>query len=615
MKIGYRCILLLAMLGLTACNFSLASDITPPPDYVAPSAMPTLGALFPAASPNPQDGGVIYAQNCLACHGDKGLGDGPQSMQLPVAVPGIGLAQVARLASPAQWFKIVTQGNLDRFMPPFGGVLSDQQRWDVISYILTLHSTPDQVAKGKSLFNADCAACAAKFMNQSRMSALSEEDLVRAIKNGQADIPAFGKSYSDEDAYSVAAYLRTLTFAPVSVANAAGTANDSSQTPQAANGTSLPPTETSLAASSSGTPVPSTLGEGIVSGSVQMADGSPGTSLTVKLHGFDHAQDQTTGPKEVLTLSGTTASDGTYKFESVAMPVNRIFLAEVDHAGITYRSNFQSVVANQTSIALPALKLFDASTDASQLTLNQVHIYTDFASAGTVQVLEILAFSNSSDKSIVISSDGTTIPFIALPAGAQNPGFEAGQDSAPFVAAGKGLAAVPSDTPYSIIAFFSMPYSGKLQIKQPLSIDAPSVVLLVPAGMQVSGKQFTDKGLQVIQNNNYREFSASDLKAGEVLSFAVNGNPLTGAVTGIDFRQGWLIGGGVLGIALILAGVFLFLKDRKTRPEPVGAEFSSSAEVMDAILALDDLHRASKISTEAYKKRREELKELLRERV
>ncbi|MBK8782804.1 MAG: hypothetical protein IPO22_13575 [Anaerolineales bacterium] len=44
---------------------------------------------------------------------------------------------------------MVTQGNLDRFMPPFLS-LSDQQRWDVVSYALTLHTTDQQVETGKS---------------------------------------------------------------------------------------------------------------------------------------------------------------------------------------------------------------------------------------------------------------------------------------------------------------------------------------------------------------------------------------------------------------------------------------------------------------------------------
>ena len=154
MKLPHLLIIVAAASLLSACSFTLAADITPPPDYVSPTPMPTLGALVPAAAPDIQQGAAIYAQNCAACHGTTGLGDGPQSMQLAVTVPGLGLAEVARASSPAAWFKMVTQGNLDRFMPPFVGALTDQQRWDVVAYALTLHTSADQVSQGKQLFDA-----------------------------------------------------------------------------------------------------------------------------------------------------------------------------------------------------------------------------------------------------------------------------------------------------------------------------------------------------------------------------------------------------------------------------------------------------------------------------
>ncbi len=156
---------------------------------------------------------MIFTQNCAACHGDTGLGNGPQSQQLPVTVPALGLADTARSDSPAQWFTTVSQGNLDRFMPPFIGDLSDQDRWDVVFYALTLHTKPDQIAQGKALFDSNCSNCADKFTDQKTMAALSEDDIIRIIKNGQGDIPAFGKNFSDDQALDVAMYIRTLTFA------------------------------------------------------------------------------------------------------------------------------------------------------------------------------------------------------------------------------------------------------------------------------------------------------------------------------------------------------------------------------------------------------------------
>ncbi len=423
MKFRYTLIIALITIFLTGC--SLASDITPPPGYVSPTPLPTLGLLYPASAPNIQNGALLFTQNCAACHGDTGLGNGHQSQQLPVTVPALGLADTARSDSLAQWFTTVSQGNLDRFMPPFIGDLSDQDRWDVVAYALTLHTKPDQIAQGKALFDSNCSNCADKFTDQKMMAALSEDDIIRIIKNGQGDIPAFGKSLSDTQALDVAMYIRTLTFA------------------------STPLTATITPATVS-TAIPSPVS---------------GTSST----------------------GVTPALNGTPQSES--------------------------------------------SNDFTLLKINQVHVYSDFATQGVVQLIEIYAFTNTSDKTVIISSDGMTIPFIKFPAGAQNTGYEPDPNSAQLVAVGKGVAAPPSSNPYAIIAFFTIPYRGQLEIQQPFGIDSPSVVLLMPEGITVTGDQLTSEGVVVIQNNNYQEFSASDFKTGDVLDFTVSGLPKTTAST------------------------------------------------------------------------------------
>ena len=76
-----------------------------------------------------------------------------------------------------------------------------------------------------------------------------------------------------------------------------------------------------------------------------------------------------------------------------------------------------------------------------------------------------------------------------------------------------------------------------------------------------------------------------------------------------------MIGIGAFGVALILAGVWMFWRDRK-REEEVDEEeddeFEDPESLMDAIIALDDLHRAGKIPDEAYQQRRSELKDALK---
>ncbi len=198
---------------LTACNFSLAEDITPPPNYVPPTPMPTLGPLYPAQAPSIENGAAIYAEKCAACHGDEGMGDGPDGKQLPVTVAGLGLPQVGQAAKPSDWFMMVSRGNIERYMPPFVS-LSEQERWDVVAYALTLHTTPEQIANGKSVFETNCAGCSLDFFkNQTEMAALSHTDLALLLKNGSANVTALSGNLSDDDLYAAAAYLRTLTFA------------------------------------------------------------------------------------------------------------------------------------------------------------------------------------------------------------------------------------------------------------------------------------------------------------------------------------------------------------------------------------------------------------------
>ena len=211
MRFRFAFLLIGAALALAGCNFTLAEDITPPPDYLPPTAMPTLGALFPASAPDVQKGAAIFAERCAPCHGAAGLGDGPQSMQLPVTVPGIGLPEVARVAAPADWFKIVTQGNIDRFMPPFVGSLSDQDRWNVVAYAMSLHSTAEQRERGRSIVEKDCPTCGSAFADLERMASLSDTAVVGLLRKGDGDVPAFAAGLSDEDAYAAAAYLRSLT--------------------------------------------------------------------------------------------------------------------------------------------------------------------------------------------------------------------------------------------------------------------------------------------------------------------------------------------------------------------------------------------------------------------
>jgi len=58
MKFRIASLIILTTL-LSACNLTLAEDVTPPPGYIPPTPLPTLAA-YPAQAPSVENGAAIY---------------------------------------------------------------------------------------------------------------------------------------------------------------------------------------------------------------------------------------------------------------------------------------------------------------------------------------------------------------------------------------------------------------------------------------------------------------------------------------------------------------------------------------------------------------------------
>lgn len=605
---------------LVGCNLSLAADITPPPDYRSPTPPPTLGPLYPAQPPDPQRGAAIYAEKCLACHGERGLGDGPQGKQLPVRVAALGLPEIARSVSPARWFTVVTQGNLERFMPPFMS-LNAQERWDVVAYALTLHTSPQEVAEGEQIFSRLCSSCdRERFRNQEQMAALSNQDLFRWVTEGTSDFSAL-PGISEADAWKVVAYLRSLSFATpaATLTSPAETPTPAATLPTAeVGGTPATGAETPLsgsgAAGPTGTAAQPSSGQGVVSGEVVARGGAQlPSSLQVTLRGYDH--DANTMPVETVTLSQSLDANGQYRFEGVELPAGRIFLAEVEVEGVRYVSPFVATEAGKAEVRLPAVEVYPLTEDFGLLRISQTHIQVN-PGEGQVQVLTVYSIVNASEKTVVVRTDGTELPFLRFPQGAQQTGLQLSQDSAPLLEAQGGFAMPPSTDPYGIIAFYTLPYEkNRAEVRQPFALPSDSAILILPEGMEAKGPGLTDSGTRTFQGNVFHLYSAPAIAPGQTLTFTISGKPRATTSAVISPSSNLWIGVGVLGMALILLGAWFYWRERQaagdTSEEAEDAPFESEEEVLDAILALDDLHRAGKLSEAAYQTRRAELKEQL----
>ena len=80
-------------------------------------------------------GETLFVQRCVQCHGETGKGDGPLAEQIPDPIPDFTAPDYAAEMSPQDIFDVITEGRMDKMMPPWGGQLSEEERWDLTAYV------------------------------------------------------------------------------------------------------------------------------------------------------------------------------------------------------------------------------------------------------------------------------------------------------------------------------------------------------------------------------------------------------------------------------------------------------------------------------------------------
>jgi hypothetical protein len=348
----------------------------------------------------------------------------------------------------------------------------------------------------------------------------------------------------------------------------------------------------------------------------------------VTLRAYDHGADPSQGPQEVFSQEGTLNADGTFAFDNIEIPLNRIFIAEINYEGTTLQSSYAIVKEGDTAVSVPPIQLYKKTTDTSKLVIDESRVFFEYGSDNTIQVFNVYSFHNPSDETIVVTLDANSqVPFIKAPEGSTNVGYEQMQDSEKFMQTENGFAIPPSENAYGLISFASLPKTKKFDFSQAYVLPVATVTVFVPEGVTVKSEKLSDLGVQLVQNFNFQIYELNGIAAGEKLNLTVSGSPKESTETSssstpatVSSNRNLLFGAGALGVALILAGGWMYLRDRNRvvetdGTEDSGDEFETSEDVIDAIIALDDLHRAKKISDEAYQKRRAELKDILKEKM
>jgi copper transport protein len=92
----------------------------------------------PSQAVSLESGKDIYEQQCMSCHGSTGQGDGPAAAGLNPPPANFQLHLAGGNHTDVQIYNWISNGIPYTAMPAFGGTLSEDARWQLVSYLRTL---------------------------------------------------------------------------------------------------------------------------------------------------------------------------------------------------------------------------------------------------------------------------------------------------------------------------------------------------------------------------------------------------------------------------------------------------------------------------------------------
>jgi len=127
---------MLSLFLLTACGKSNGSPGSEPISTLAPVSTEYAGKRNPFGPEAADEGAKIFKTNCETCHGPQGHGDGPAGQSLDPKPKD--LAELQKIAGDDDLFWRISEGKPGTSMVAWKGILSEEQIWQVVSFIRTL---------------------------------------------------------------------------------------------------------------------------------------------------------------------------------------------------------------------------------------------------------------------------------------------------------------------------------------------------------------------------------------------------------------------------------------------------------------------------------------------
>jgi mono/diheme cytochrome c family protein len=129
-------VLVLAAFALAACGGNGSEGGAE--DVSTPGAVPAefAGQIIPLGTDAATAGAEVFKNNCTACHGEQGHGDGPAAAAINPRPRN--LPELAKIVADDYLFWRISTGKPGTSMVAWKGVLTDEEIWQVVAFIRTL---------------------------------------------------------------------------------------------------------------------------------------------------------------------------------------------------------------------------------------------------------------------------------------------------------------------------------------------------------------------------------------------------------------------------------------------------------------------------------------------
>ncbi len=544
-------------------------------------------------------GQALFVKRCVQCHGQQGQGDGPLAEQIPGPLPDFTAPDYAADMSPQDIFDVITNGRMDKMMPPWGQELSEEERWDLTSYVWSLHIPAQTINDAIALYESTCTQCHGSSgagltpdvpdLNNAKWLDVTDAQLAAAFTSHPH--PAVGELSDDQQQLlALAARRFSLGFDQTQV---------------------------------------TVEGLGDVDALVKNGgSGEPLANQPVRLIIFQ--QEQFAEIRE-----GQTDDQGRTQFTGLPTGPTWAYVIETTYQDLTYHSEVGHFSPDSNMIELIA-SVYDPGASIDAVSISRAHWLIDISNPSFIDVGEVYAFSNSAKRVFTgemnPGADKPEVIRIPLPENAIHISVEGETLGERFLLEGTTLIDTqplpPGDT--QIFLRYALPVeNGQATLAHPLLYPTKMLNLLAPdIGVTVQAPDWQQEAPIQTQSGDFLNYTILNLPASSTPTAIISGiseelvqqQSETGdgaqqqiidssAAPGVSGspKLPWIVSG--LGLILLGGGLFIgWKKHARSLAQLPALRQEQKQALIQQIAALDDRFEAGNIPADSYYQQRNALK-------